>query len=58
MSAITIELGRYCLVQTNWTTHLRILTDRLRELGHDPVLPKGRHGREGAAQLTPQHRFQ
>jgi hypothetical protein len=31
MPAITIEVDRNCLGPTNWTTHLRILADRLRE---------------------------
>jgi superfamily II DNA or RNA helicase len=51
--AAALARGRNCLVLTNWTAHLQILADALRQMGHDPVLLKGGMGaRERAAALA------
>jgi len=56
--AAALARGRHCLVLTQWVTHLRKLTENLREAGHDPVVLRGGMGarsRNAAiARLTPQ----
>jgi superfamily II DNA or RNA helicase len=51
--AAALARGRNCLVLTSWKTHLQVLADMLRELGHDPVVLKGGMGaKERAAALN------
>lgn len=51
--AAALARNRNCLVLTNWTAHLQILADALRQMGYDPVLLKGGMGaRERAAALA------
>jgi hypothetical protein len=42
-----LSRGRNCLVLTNWTAHLDTLASTLRGLGHGPLNPPRRHGRQG-----------
>ena len=36
--------GRHCLVLTQWTAHVDLLSELLRDAGHDPVVLKGGMG--------------
>ncbi len=36
--------GRHCLVLTQWTAHLALLAELLRDAGHDPVVLRGGMG--------------
>lgn len=50
--------GRHCLVLTQWTAHVDLLSELLRDAGHDPVVLKGRMGvgkrREAFDRLRPE----
>ncbi|MGI9001371.1 MAG: DEAD/DEAH box helicase, partial [Pseudonocardia sp.] len=49
--------GRHCLVLTQWTAHVALLADLLRDAGHDPVVLRGGMGagqrRDALARLRP-----
>lgn len=49
--------GRHCLVLTQWTAHVTLLADLLRDAGHDPVVLRGGMNaskrRDGIARLRP-----
>ena len=53
-----LKRGRHCLVLTQWTTHVDVLAEKLREAGRAPVVLRGGMGarkRVGAlAQLRPE----
>ncbi len=36
-----LAAGRHCLVLTQWTRHVDLLAEALRDLGHDPVVLRG-----------------
>ncbi|HET9899223.1 MAG TPA: hypothetical protein VFQ44_30225 [Streptosporangiaceae bacterium] len=42
--AAALSRGRNCLILTNWIGHLNALADRLRAIGHDPVILQGGMG--------------
>ncbi|MFP5072728.1 TOTE conflict system archaeo-eukaryotic primase domain-containing protein [Pseudonocardia nantongensis] len=50
--------GRHCLVLTQWTAHVDLLSELLRDAGHDPVVLKGGMGvgkrREAFDRLRPE----
>ena len=39
-----LDRGRHCLVLTQWTSHVELLAERLREAGRDPVVLRGGMG--------------
>jgi len=49
--------GRHCLVLTQWTAHVALLADLLRDAGHDPVVLRGGMGagqrRDALTRLRP-----
>ena len=48
-----LDRGRHCMLLTQWTAHVDVLAEKLREAGRDPVVLRGGMGaRKRVPRLT------